>query len=94
MPDEPEDAEAGRELPEAVMRVLCASLDRLEELSSTETRVATELLIDTGRRPDEIYTLALDCLEGDPTARPCSSTTTTRPTGSAAACRSAARPPR
>lgn len=42
MPDEPEDAEAGRDLPEAVMRVLCENLDRLEELSSTETRVATE----------------------------------------------------
>ncbi|WP_329390249.1 tyrosine-type recombinase/integrase [Streptomyces sp. NBC_01351] len=70
MPDEPEDAEAGRDLPEAVMRVLCAHLDRLEEMSNTETRVATELLIDTGRRPDEIYTLAWDCLESDPDGSP------------------------
>ncbi|MFF4392789.1 hypothetical protein ACFY0G_39570 [Streptomyces sp. NPDC001552] len=70
MPDEPEDAEAGRDLPEAVMRVLCANLDSLEEMSNTETRVATELLIDTGRRPDEIYTLALNCLESDPDGSP------------------------
>ncbi|MEU8965250.1 tyrosine-type recombinase/integrase [Streptomyces sp. NPDC048491] len=70
MPDEPEDAEAGRDLPEAVMRVLCENLDRLEELSSTETRVATELLIDTGRRPDEICSLAWDCLESDPDGSP------------------------
>lgn len=70
MPDGPEDAEAGRDLPEAVMRVLCANLDSLEEMSNTETRVATELLIDTGRRPDEIYTLALNCLESDPDGSP------------------------
>ncbi|WP_406296425.1 hypothetical protein [Streptomyces sp. NBC_00624] len=70
MPDEPEDAEAGRDLPEAVMRVLCSHLDRLEEMTNTETRVATELLIDTGRRPDEIYTLAWDCLESDPDGSP------------------------
>ncbi|MFI2259213.1 hypothetical protein [Streptomyces tubercidicus] len=70
MPDEPEDTEAGRDLPEAVMRELCAHLDRLEEMSNVETRVATELLIDTGRRPDEIYTLSLDCLEKDPDGSP------------------------
>ncbi|MFI1647291.1 hypothetical protein ACH4XT_10145 [Streptomyces avidinii] len=70
MPDEPEYTEAGRDLPEEVMRVLCANLDLLEEMSTTEVRVATELLIDTGRRPDEIYTLALDCLETDPDGSP------------------------
>ncbi|MFF1344245.1 tyrosine-type recombinase/integrase [Streptomyces sp. NPDC058290] len=70
MPDEPEDTEAGRDLPEEVMRVLCANLDLLEEMSTTEVRVATELLIDTGRRPDEIYTLTLDCLETDPDGSP------------------------
>ncbi|WP_405651763.1 hypothetical protein [Streptomyces sp. NBC_00019] len=65
MPDEPEDTEAGRDLPEEVMRELCARLDELEAMSSIEVRVATELLIDTGRRPDEINTLALNCLEQD-----------------------------
>ncbi|MFF8513391.1 hypothetical protein ACF064_35625 [Streptomyces sp. NPDC015492] len=66
MPDEPEDTEAGRDLPDEVMRELCARLDELETMSTIEVRVATELLIDTGRRPDEINTLALDCLEQDP----------------------------
>ncbi|WP_405785731.1 tyrosine-type recombinase/integrase [Streptomyces sp. NBC_01367] len=70
MPDEPEDTEAGRDLPEEVMRALCANLDLLEQMSTTEVRVATELLIDTGRRPDEIYTLKLDCLETDPDGSP------------------------
>ncbi|WP_331724312.1 tyrosine-type recombinase/integrase (plasmid) [Streptomyces longwoodensis] len=65
IPDEPEDTEAGRDLPEEVMRELCAHLDELEAMSSIEVRVATELLIDTGRRPDEINTLALNCLEQD-----------------------------
>ncbi|MFV8133004.1 hypothetical protein [Streptomyces syringium] len=70
MPDEPEDTEAGRELPEEVMRALCANLDVLEAMSNTETRVATELLIDTGRRPDEINNLPLDCLDRDPDGSP------------------------
>ncbi|AZP23008.1 hypothetical protein EJC51_47275 [Streptomyces aquilus] len=66
MPDEPEDTEAGRDLPDEVLRELCAHLDELEAQSSTEVRVATELLIDTGRRPDEINTLPFNCLEQDP----------------------------
>ncbi|WP_336054322.1 hypothetical protein [Streptomyces sp. CA2R101] len=70
MPDEPEDTEAGRDLPDEVMRQLCAHLDELEAMSNTETRVATELLIDTGRRPDEINTLPLNCLEHDPDGSP------------------------
>ncbi|MCX4808494.1 hypothetical protein OG594_44105 [Streptomyces sp. NBC_01214] len=65
MPDEPEHTEAGRDLPEEVMRVLCANLDLLEEMSTTEVRVATELLV-----PDEIYTLKLDCPETDPDGSP------------------------
>ncbi|MEU3994153.1 hypothetical protein AB0F24_38495 [Streptomyces platensis] len=70
MPDEPEDTEAGRDLPEEVMRQLCAHLDDLEAMSNVETRVATELLIDTGRRPDEIFTLGYDCLQQDPDGSP------------------------
>nr|WP_259399495.1 hypothetical protein [Streptomyces rimosus] len=70
MPDEPEDTEAGRDLPEEVLRQLCAHLDQLEAMSSVETRVATELLIDTGRRPDEVNTLGYDCLEQDPDGSP------------------------
>ncbi|MFJ8142939.1 tyrosine-type recombinase/integrase [Streptomyces sp. NPDC096013] len=66
MPDEPEDTEAGRDLPEEVLRQLCAHLDELEVMSNVETRVAVELLIDTGRRPDEVLTLGYDCLQQDP----------------------------
>ncbi|WP_199839622.1 tyrosine-type recombinase/integrase [Streptomyces sp. XY431] len=66
VPDEPEDGEAGRDLPDEVMRQLCANLDLLEESSNREVRVATELVIDTGRRPEEICELGWDCLARDP----------------------------
>ncbi|MEU9131833.1 hypothetical protein AB0D08_27635 [Kitasatospora sp. NPDC048540] len=66
VPDEPEDAEAGRDLPDEVMRQLCDNLDLLEQANNREVRVATELLIDTGRRPDEIRQLMWDCLHKDP----------------------------
>ncbi|WP_331759473.1 site-specific integrase [Streptomyces sp. NBC_01579] len=66
IPDEPEDTEAGKDLPDEVMRQLCDNLDLLERASSRETRVATELLIDTGRRPDEVCQLKWDCLARDP----------------------------
>ncbi|MEU2793956.1 tyrosine-type recombinase/integrase [Streptomyces sp. NPDC007100] len=66
MPDEPEDTEAGRDLPEEVLRQMCSHLPDLEAMSDVETRVATELLIDTGRRPDEVFTLGYDCLQQDP----------------------------
>ncbi|UWE11927.1 site-specific integrase [Actinacidiphila bryophytorum] len=70
IPDEPEDTEAGRDLPDEVMRQLCDNLDLLEKSSSREVRVAIELLIDTGRRPDEIATLPLDCLTTDTDGSP------------------------
>lgn len=66
VPDEPEDTEAGKDLPDEVMQQLCDNLDLLEKSSSRESRVCTELLIDTGRRPDEICQLKWDCLERDP----------------------------
>lgn len=65
-PDEPEDTEAGKDLPDAVMRQLCDHLDELEQLISREVRVGTELLMDTGRRPEEIRELPHDCLGQDP----------------------------
>ncbi|MET7474635.1 hypothetical protein ABZT17_09770 [Streptomyces sp. NPDC005648] len=70
MPDDPEDTEAGKDLPDEVMQQLCDNLNLLEEMSSTEVRVCTELLIDTGRRPDEVCQLPLDCLERDPDGSP------------------------
>jgi integrase len=65
VPDEPEGNEAGRDLPVEVMRQLCGHLDHLEAASGREIRVAVELIIDTGRRPDEICQLKLDCLVRD-----------------------------
>jgi len=66
VPGQDADPEANRDLPAEVMRQLCEHLPVLErDISSREVRVAVELLIDTGRRPDEICTLAWDCLEYD-----------------------------
>ena len=69
IPDEPEDTEAGRDLPPEVMRHLCQHLEKLEEYGR-EIRVAVELLIDTGRRPGEICNLPFDCLDWDPDGSP------------------------
>ncbi|MGW6523262.1 MULTISPECIES: hypothetical protein [unclassified Streptomyces] len=49
-----------------MLRQLCEHFDDLEAMSNVETRVAVELLIDTGRRPDEVLTLGYDCLQQDP----------------------------
>ncbi|MEU3619828.1 tyrosine-type recombinase/integrase [Streptomyces sp. NPDC006872] len=67
IPDDPEDSEAGRDLPAEVMRQLCAHLESLETVSSADVRTAIELIIDTGRRPNEICKLPWQCLdrEGD-----------------------------
>ena len=70
IPDEPEDDTAGKDLPTEVMRVLTSHLDQLEASAGTEVRVAVELTMDTGRRPDEIATLMLDCLQTDPDGKP------------------------
>jgi integrase len=59
IPDKPEPAETGRDLPPEIMRQLCA---RLDQLVSTSMRTAIELAIDTGRRPEEICDLGFDCL--------------------------------
>ena len=62
IPAEPERGEPGRDLPPEIMTVLCANLDTLEP---TEVRVATQIGIDTGRRPEDILDLPLDCLDRD-----------------------------
>jgi integrase len=62
VPDKPEPAEPGRDLPVEIMRQVCAQLD---DLASPVMRCAIELAIDTGRRPEELCTLALDCLSRD-----------------------------
>ena len=62
VPDKPEPAEPGRDLPVEIMRQLCA---RLDEVRSAVMRCAIELAIDTGRRPEELCTLNVDCLARD-----------------------------
>jgi len=62
IPAEPERGEPGRDLPPEVLVVLCADLDSLEPV---EVRVAIQISIDTGRRPEEILALPLNCLDRD-----------------------------
>lgn len=62
VPDKPEPAEPGRDLPVEIMRQLCAHLDGVR---SPVMRCAIELAIDTGRRPEELCTLNVDCLARD-----------------------------
>lgn len=62
VPERPEPAEPGRDLPPEIMRQLCAQLD---DLASPVMRCAIELAIDTGRRPEELCTLSVDCLVRD-----------------------------
>ena len=65
IPAHPEEPEPDRDLPPEVIQQLCGCLDVLEQRANPEFRVATELAMDTGRRPEEICTLAWDCLHRD-----------------------------
>ncbi len=67
IPAGPERGEPSRDLPPEVMTILCANLDSLEP---AEVRVATQLIIDTGRRPEDILGLPLDCLARDKDGAP------------------------
>ena len=71
IPADPEHGEPGRDLPPEIMRQLCAQLDAIETVvnGTRETRVAIELAIDTGRRPDDICELGYDCLDCDEDGR-------------------------
>ncbi|MDP4510365.1 tyrosine-type recombinase/integrase [Nonomuraea turcica] len=70
IPAEPVRGEPGRDVPPEILQQLCDALPRIEETSVRETRVAVELMIDTGRRPDEICSLDWDCLHRDGEGRP------------------------
>lgn len=70
IPDSPEEQEAGKDLAAEVLTTVCEGLPLLEQMSSRETRIAVELLIDTGRRPDEICGLPWDCLQLDQDGKP------------------------
>jgi len=69
-PPRPDRGEPGRDVPPEVMRQLCAQLDSLDEITSREGKVAIELFIDTGRRPDEVCALGWDCLRRDDDGNP------------------------
>jgi integrase len=75
IPRAPDDESAGRALPREILAQLCQRLPALEtarragRLGDPEegrhVRLAVEILIDTGRRPDEIQKLPWDCLATD-----------------------------
>jgi integrase len=66
VPQLPDRSDDGRALPPFVLEQLVAALPVLEQRSRRMVRVAVQLLIDTGRRPDEVCSLPWDCLEQDP----------------------------
>ncbi|HEY6791153.1 MAG TPA: tyrosine-type recombinase/integrase [Trebonia sp.] len=61
-PDEPEHGEPGRDLPAVIIRQVCG---HLPSLAAHHIRTASEILIDTGRRPEDVVALPLDCLSAD-----------------------------
>ncbi len=66
VPKAAERPEPSRDLPAEIMRALTARLTDLERGScGREIRTGIELLMDTGRRPDEIARLPFDCLACD-----------------------------
>lgn len=67
IPDEPEHGRPGRDLPPEIMRQICG---HLQTLPAPHIRTAIEILIDTGRRPEEVVTLGLDCLTADADGAP------------------------
>ncbi len=69
-PVRPREEGGGRDLPESVLRIVAERVGVLEELAGVNARAITELLIDTGRRPDEICRLPWDCLVRDPEGKP------------------------
>jgi integrase len=70
IPQEADNDRRGRDLPTTVLRALSDNLHLLEERSGIGDRRIVELLIDTGRRPNEICRLRWDCLERDPGGKP------------------------
>jgi integrase len=67
VPEEPEHGEPGRDLPPQIMRQIC---DQLDTLTAPHIHTAIEILIDTGRRPEDVLALPLDCLASDPGGAP------------------------
>jgi integrase len=65
-----DDDESGKDLPLEVMRLICTHLADPETPIGADYKAAIELLIDTGRRPDEICRLPFDCLTHDSEGQP------------------------
>lgn len=67
MPPPITDEAPGRALPKEVLAQLCERLPDLDQIrdGGDDIRNAIEILIDTGRRPDEVGCLPWDCLETD-----------------------------
>lgn len=70
IPKDPDRVPRPRSLPDTVLKVIAGNLGVLEERCGISERRITEVLIDTGRRPDEVCTLEWDCLERDPSGSP------------------------
>jgi integrase len=64
------DREPNRDLPAEILAQLCQHLPALQDTAGSTARAAIELLIDTGRRPEEIGGLGFDCLARDNDANP------------------------
>lgn len=63
---------SGRALPREILTQPCERLPTLDQIrdGSEDMRAAIEILVDTGRRPDEIGCLPWDCLETDEHSKP------------------------
>ncbi|MFJ7209863.1 tyrosine-type recombinase/integrase [Streptomyces sp. NPDC098789] len=70
VPKPPEPSEEGQDLPAEVLRQLGTHLDAFEAMTCYEMRLSVELLMDTGRRPEEICRLELNCLTRDGQGKP------------------------
>lgn len=79
IPREIKDDSAGRALPREILAQLCQRLPLMQTCrrdgrqgdpeQGRHVRIAMEVLIDTGRRPDEVQKLPWDCLHTDDTGK-------------------------
>jgi len=63
IPSHPDRRDVCRDLPASVLRTITEHLWLLEEQAGVEVRRIVEILIDTGRRPEEVCQLPWDCLD-------------------------------
>ena len=70
IPKDPDRQPRPGSLPDMALKVIAENLGVFEERCGVPERRITEVLIDTGRRPDEICVLPRDCLERDPSGSP------------------------